>query len=710
MNTVSRRTFVRETLAGGALAVSTLSCSAGDTRESVGNQSSCNYSLPLKGSWLFRTDHEGRGERDGWFEKETTMDDWRTIEVPGTWQVIEGLEEYVGKAWYRCTFEAPATGDDSWVRLEFEAVYHSAVVWLNGVRVGEHLRKGYTAFTVDLTGFLNPGRTNLLTVEVDNSFDDKMLPRNRSFDWTMDGGIYRPVNLLVTSRIFVEQIRVDALLQLDTGKAVIETGLSLRNCHDTAKNIEIKYSIKDESSGITVRAAPEETKAVIEGGGTAWINMPESILDSPVLWHFDNPHLYVACVEIRSDNRVVHRTEDIFGVRRLEVREEKFYLNGEPVRLIGAERMAGSNPLFGMAEPSAWIDHDHEDLKRLNCVFTRVHWPQDRRVLDYCDRHGIMIQLEVPTWGPATFNDMKDETDPEIMENGLDQLREMIGRDRNHPSVVVWGLCNEIGGQNPPARQFAETMLREARKLDPHRLCTYASNSLQETPGKDVSSLMDFVEWNEYYESWFPGTVEDMEKNLLAIHEAFPGKPIVISEYGYCQCRPERTEGDRRVVEILKSHTEAFRRYPFVAGAIFFSYNDYRTHIGDKGLGAYKQRVHGVVDLFGARKPSFEELGKESSPLESLKADFSRGILRVRLQTRDSLPSYRLKKYRLRIIVHGYDNLPMESHSMEIEDLVPGEGFSADLPVIEKNPSQIVVELLRPTGFPVRTARWKAGT
>ena len=221
----------------------------------------------------------------------------------------------------------------------------------------------------------------------------------------------------------------------------------------------------------------------------------------------------------------MHQVETTFGVRRFEVREEKFYLNGEPVCLMGVERMSGSHPLFGMAEPSAWIDHDHEDLKNLNCVFTRVHWQQDRRVLDYCDRHGIMIQLEVPTWGSDTFKGMESGMDPEIMENGLQQIRELIGRERNHPSVVVWGLCNEIGGQDPPAWQFAERMLKEAKNLDPHRLCTYASNTLRETPEKDVSSLMDFVEWNEYYETWYPGTVEDMEKNLWPSTMPSPENP-----------------------------------------------------------------------------------------------------------------------------------------------------------------------------------------
>ena len=620
---------------------------------------------------------------------------------------MDTLEEYSGKAWYRCTFEAPETGDDSWVRLEFEAVFHSAVVWLNGVRVGEHLLKGYTAFTVDLTGTLEPGRTNFLAVEVDNSFHDKMLPRNTSYDWTKDGGIYRPVNLLVTPRVFIDQVRVEALPLLDSGKASIEAGLRLRNCLDTTENVEIEFVIKEDSTGATVLAAPELTKAALEAGTTVEVVLPESILDNPVLWHFDNPHLYTACVRVSSGGRLLQQAETTFGVRSFEVRDMKFYLNGEPIRPMGVERMAGSHPLFGMAEPSAWIDHDHEDLKNLNCVFTRVHWQQDRRVLDYCDRHGIMIQLEVPTWGPATFNDMTNGTDPDIMENGLEQLRELFVRDRNHPSVVAWGLCNEIGGQNPPAWQFAERMLQEAKKLDPHRLCTYASNSLQETPEKDVSSLMDFVEWNEYYETWFPGTVKDMEKNLLAIHNAFPGKPIVISEYGYCQCTADRMGGDKRTVEILKSHTDLYRKHPFVAGAIFFCYNDYRTHRGDKGLGAYKQRVHGVVDLFGARKPSFETLREESSPVEMLEADFDKETLRVNLKVRDSIPSYPLKNYRLRIIVHGYDNLPMESHSAEIRDLAPGEKFSAEFPVIEKDPKEIIVDLLRPTGFSARTARWK---
>ena len=167
--------------------------------------------------------------------------------------------------------------------------------------------------------------------------------------------------------------------------------------------------------------------------------------------------------------------------------------------------MAGSNPDYGMAEPLDWIEHDNADMKNLNCVFTRVHWMQDRRLLDWCDRHGMMVQLEVPTWGPQTFQNMSSELEKALQQNGLEQLREMIEQNRHHPSVVAWGLCNEIDGQNPPAAQFAKNMLAEAKRLDTTRPCTYASHSLFQTPAKDVSAVMDYVSWNQYYGSWQKG-------------------------------------------------------------------------------------------------------------------------------------------------------------------------------------------------------------
>jgi beta-glucuronidase len=397
----------------------------------------------------------------------------------------------------------------------------------------------------------------------------------------------------------------------------------------------------------------------------------------------------------------------MFGVRKIEVRRGGFYLNGERVWLMGVERMAGSHPDYGMAEPESWIIHDHDDMKALNCVFTRAHWPQDRRVLDYCDRHGILIQAEVPTWGPDTFKGMGDEPDPMIMRNGLEQLREMIERDRNHPSIFAWGLCNEINGQNPPAYRFAVRMYQEAKRLDPRRLRSYASNTLQDHPDKDVAGLMDFVEWNEYYESWYGGSAESVRNNLESIHQAFPEKVVVISEYGYCECTPERAPGDQHRIRIMRSHNDVFREFDFVGGAIFFCYNDYRTHIGDKGVGVLKQRVHGVVDLYGDRKPSFEALRLESSPIQALELEMNGNQVKARILTRKQLPAYRLEGYRLHWIVFGYENLPMEQNGMDCPVLLPGTEMTFDLPFKERDLHSIRVDLVRPTGFSAATAHWK---
>jgi beta-glucuronidase len=294
------------------------------------------------------------------------------------------------------------------------------------------------------------------------------------------------------------------------------------------------------------------------------------------------------------------------------------------------------------------------------------------------------------------------------MQNGLEQLREMIEQNRNHPSVVIWGLCNEIGGQNPPAYAFAKRMREEAKRLDPRRPTAYASNSLQKTPDRDVTALMDIVEWNEYYESWYGGTVEDVRKNVELIQRTFPDKPIIVSEYGFCACTPERTEGDGRRAEILRTHDEVYRAQPAVAGLIFFCYNDYRTHVGDRGKGALKQRVHGVVDLYGAKKPSHAVLRDESSPAGSLDVSSDGNALKATLRTRERLPAYTLTGYRLRWVVYSGEGYPAEQHEAELPEMAPGSAHTISLGIAQPLPPRVVVDLLRPTGFSVRTVVWTA--
>jgi len=134
---------------------------------------------------------------------------------------------------------------------------------------------------------------------------------------------------------------------------------------------------------------------------------------------------------------------------------------------MGVERMAGSNPNYGMAEPASWIEHDHCDLKNLNCVLLVSTGHRTSASWTTATGTASLFKPKCQTWGPDTFKDMRDEPNPEIMQNGLEQLQEMIARDRNHPCIFSWGLCNEVNGQNPPAYKFARSMYEEARRLNP---------------------------------------------------------------------------------------------------------------------------------------------------------------------------------------------------------------------------------------------------
>jgi beta-galactosidase len=156
----------------------------------------------------------------------------------------------------------------------------------------------------------------------------------------------------------------------------------------------------DEASGLTVLTGSAGRAPSIKPGTTEKQTL-QAVLTKAKRWHFDRPNLYRLEFSI-TGARELHCFPTIFGIRQLEAQDGGFHLNGERLRLMGVERMAGSNPEFGMAEPADWIRQDHTDMKYLNCIFTRVHWPQDKRVLDYCERHGILMQTEVPTWGSAT--------------------------------------------------------------------------------------------------------------------------------------------------------------------------------------------------------------------------------------------------------------------------------------------------------------------
>jgi beta-galactosidase len=696
----TRRKFIQAFSAGG---LALLSAEQLESQKSTASgDRPASHSIPLRGGWEFRLDPNSSAEPSDALEHAAG---WNPVQIPHTWQSLGRSPEYSGVAWYRLRFEAPRNWTAQHVRIEFEAVNHTAHVFLNGKPAGEHVGKGYTAFTLDASPYLLFGKENILLVRVDNRPNDRMLPRNKSYDWADDGGIIRPANMLLTPRTFIERVDIDAEPDLTTGSAEIRIRAIVRNIIPQAQTVAIHATLRrDGSPDEALHLGP--VTSTVEPNGDRLIELGPATLQNAALWHFDHPHLYQASLELMSPSGSQELVEQ-FGIRKFEIRGSAFYLNGEKVSLIGVERMAGSHPELGFAETAEWIDSNHRDMKNLNCVFTRVHWPQDKRVLDFCDRHGILMQEEVPAWGPETFSKTSDEVQHALEQNGLEQLREMIHRDRNHPSIVAWGLCNEVDGKNPRTQQFARIVGAEARRLDPSRLQTYASNTLDNNPGADMAGEFDFISANEYYGSWAPGGPSDAEAYLEGIRKAFPGKPIVVSEYGWCECQPKITPGDENRVDIVNSHTEVFRKLPEIAGAIYFDYNDYRTLVGDKGAGALRQRVHGVVDLYGTKKPSFQALRLQASPVESAVVRKSgEGQYQIDIRMRQQLPGYILRGYSLRWLAFGYDDLPMDGEVTDLPEVHPGASQTCQAKLSASGITRVVVDLLRPTGFSAITVEY----
>jgi beta-galactosidase len=692
----TRRKFLRVLSGSGAVLIGAAGIS--ESEKAPPSAIDCE-SFTLTEGWLLRLDPTASARPP---DEGVQTTDWLHVRVPHTWQSLGGDPGYSGVAWYKLQLQAPVEWNSRHVRVEFEAVTHTAHVFLNGNVIGKHVGKGYTAFTLDLSPHLNLGQQNTLLVRVDNRPNDRMLPRNESYDWTNDGGIIRPVHLHITPATFIESAEIDAKPDLSKRTAEIRIRVKVRNSASTQQDIHVQASVRRDGASDEV-ARLTSVSSTVKANSEASIEIGPTSLSNPSLWHFDSPNLYSAEIELKS-TLGSHQVVECFGIRQFEIRGTAFYLNGEQVSLIGVERMAGSNPEFGMAETSKWIESNHRDMKDLNCVFTRVHWAQDRRVLDFCDRHGILMQEEVPAWGPDTFRETSDETQHALEENGLDQLRAMISRDRNHPCIVAWGLCNEVDGKNPRARQFAHLLSAEARRLDPSRLQTYASHSLGSDPAADMAGDFDFISTNEYYGSWAPGGPQDVEAHIERIRKAFPDKPIVVSEYGWCECQPKIPPGDNNRAEIINSHTEVFRKFPEVAGAIYFDYNDYRTLVGDKGTGAMRQRVHGVVDLFGKPKPSFEALRIQASPVEeAILRRSGQNRYEIEIRTRKQLPGYSLRGYSLRWVAFGYDDLPMSGHITPLPTLLPGMSQSFEV-TFDQEIGRVVVDIMRPTGFSVLTA------
>ena len=692
---------------------------------------SAEQSLSLNGHWQFTLDPQTKGESKDWFNAEFDRSTWRTVTVPHTWNVDAGSEDYMGTAWYSTDITLDASWQQGHTLLEFDAIYQNSKIWLNGKLVKVHNNSGWTPFDIAINNVLLLEGKNNITVQVDNSPSLAAIPLGKSFDWAADGGIIRGVRLRNLPQSYIDNIHVNSALSDDFSSAQV----SVKGYLSLDDKVVVEASIYGPNGKLIKTVQQKQTKHSLtpttrkNALSTSLSALPTTDIifdiDTPELWHFDFPNLYTVKLRLLDGKTIIHQKETSFGIRKINIKDGVYVLNGEPMRLMGVEWMPGSDPRYGMAESPEHMRSVLRDLKALNSVITRFHWQQDRSVFEFMDREGMLVQEEIPAWGKDLH--LPNEHTAAAQKQ---QSEAMINAHYNHPSIYAWGVGNEMGHFKviEDHVQYGHDLVKQ---LDPSRLSVFVNNDLHEVDDAKKAAtapnrLTDFIEWNDYYESWYRNiaadgskvntTLDEVKPALQRFAQYYPDKSVVISEYGYCQCNPRFEEGDERRIEMLKQHTELYRTSPNVAGAIFFSYNDYRTHMGDKGQGAFKQRVHGVVDLQGKHKPSWEVLRKESSPIKSLTVSkpaktgetMSTTIALTSRSLKNDMPAYTLNQYLLTWITYDKNGLPLKTGKKILPSVVPGSNHSHTLewPVSE-DVVKIAVEVFRPTGYSVHNATWQ---
>ena len=441
---------------------------------------------------------------------------WYWVTLPHTWNDIDGQDGgndlYRGTAYYAKELEKIDLPKADKYYLEFNGANSSATVYVNGKKLASH-DGGYSTWRVNITDVLED--KNLFVVEVDNSQNDRVYPQNA--DFTFYGGLYRDVNIIAVNNSHFDLeyyggpgIKVTP--EVVENNANVEVEVFTTNTLDTQK---LNYILKDREGNIIAQkeTSASETKVTFE-------------IENVHLWHGKkDPYLYSAEVYLKQDDEVLDNVSTRFGCRTFKIDPELgFILNGEEYPLRGVSR---HQDRWGVG--NALLKEHHEEDMDMICelgatTIRLAHYQHDQYFYDLCDEKGMVVWAEIPYISTHM---------PNGRENTISQMKELITQNYNHPSIVVWGLSNEItmSGESTEDLRENHVILNDlAHEMDKTRLTTIACVSMCDMDDPYVQ-IPDVVSYNHYF-GWYGGDTSMNGPWFDEFHAKYPNIPIGCSEYG----------------------------------------------------------------------------------------------------------------------------------------------------------------------------------
>jgi beta-glucuronidase len=544
----------------------------------------------LNGVWEFARELK-KGDHANGFTPE------KPVAVPSSYNDLFTEEEFRmwdGGVWYARRFTLPALLRNERIVLRFGSVSYRAEVFLNGTRLGDH-ETGYTPFEFDITGVADFEEENLLCVRVDNRLSAETVPMGNlqnspepgqfagqypdtPFDFFPYAGIQRPVAVYTTSRTaWLDTVEIQTATAGSTG------------------TVRLKGAVGGTGSRVVLECAETRVECPINQGAF------EASFDIPDvrLWDVLQPNLYQVRIRILEEaGKVLDEYTQRFGVRTVEVEGDRILLNGKPVYLQGFGRHEDFH-VIGKGLNHALNIRDHELLKWIHAnSYRTTHYPYSEELIQLADEQGILLISEAPAVS-INFDFVNERT----LDAHLKVLAELVERDRNSPSVIMWSVANEATTNRPESVPYFRKLSELVRSMDATRPVTMITCKGAEDR---VMEFFDVVGVN-LYPGWYhlPGQIAEAKKDLRNTLDAMYAKfrkPIFITEFGAdtisgLHSLPPEQWSEEYQTELILGLIEVVRECDYVVGEHIWNFADFRTaqnfvRVGGNKKGVFTRERH----------------------------------------------------------------------------------------------------------------------